>query len=80
MHILTEAFRGVQISGSSGICIVNGHPGSGKTYLVGEALERMQQEGALVACAKYDQYSEDVPYTATVQALQSILIVGPIHL
>jgi predicted ATPase len=80
LRILTEAFRGIQISSSSGICIVSGHPGCGKTSLVHEAMERMEQEGALVACAKFDQYSEDVPYTATVQALYSILIVGPVHL
>jgi predicted ATPase len=63
---LTEVFRGVYASGSSGICVVRGHPGVGKTYLVREALDMMRQEGALVACAKFDQYSEDVPFTATV--------------
>lgn len=56
----------VQASGNSGACVVSGYPGAGKTYLVRDALERMKQEGALVACAKLDQYSEDVPYSAIV--------------
>lgn len=57
----------MQTSGTSGVCIVKGHPGAGKTYLVHEALGRMREEGALVAGAKFDQYSKDVPFTATVQ-------------
>lgn len=67
MKRLVATFRTVQVSGTSGVCIVNGYPGAGKTYLVREALERMRQEGGLVASAKFDQYSEDVPYTAIVE-------------
>ena len=69
LHSLMDAFQVVQTSGNSGVCVVSGHPGAGKTYLVREALERMKQEGALVACAKLDQYSEGVPYTAIVLRL-----------
>ena len=66
---LVATFRVVHGSGASGVCIVKGYPGAGKTYLVQEALERMREEGALVASAKFDQYNKDVPYTAIVQPL-----------
>ena len=69
---LMDAFRVVQISGNSGVCLVSGYPGAGKTYLIREALERMRDEGTVVACAKLDQYSEDVPYTAIVKPCQSV--------
>ena len=69
----------MQVSGTSGVCIVSGYPGSGKTCLVREALERMKQEGALVASAKFDQYSEDVPYTAIVQPFRLLLMIGTTH-
>src|SRR5947207_15776736 len=64
-----ESFRSVQLSGNSEVCIVSGYSGAGKTSLVRSALEKMLQEGALTAYAKFDQFNEDVPYTAMVKNL-----------
>jgi predicted ATPase len=61
-----ESFQNVQLSGNSEVCIVSGNSGTGKTFLVRKALDRMMQERALTAYAKYDQFNEDVPYTAMV--------------
>lgn len=66
LHLLMESFRAVQLTGSSEVCIVSGYGGAGKTYLVRKALEKMVQEGALTAYAKFDQFNEDVPFTAMV--------------
>lgn len=63
---MLESFRAVQLSGYSDVCVVSGYPGAGKTSLVLDALERMTQEGALIAYGKFDQFNEDVPYTAMV--------------
>lgn len=81
LRLLIESFQNVQLSGSSKVCIVSGHSGSGKTFLVRKALDRMTQEGALTAYAKYDQFNEDVPYTAMVSKyLVFSLILGSMHL
>jgi len=63
---IMDSFHAMQSSGNSGVCIVTGYSGSGKTYLVREAMSRMTQEGALTTSAKFDQFSQDVPYTAIV--------------
>ena len=67
-----ESFRSVQISGNSEVCVVNGYSGVGKTSLVRSALDKMMQEGALTAYAKFDQFNEDVPYTAMVNSLSRL--------
>jgi predicted ATPase len=74
-----DVFRSVQQTGNSGVVILSGHAGSGKTYLVREAIERMTKDGALAATAKVDQFSSDVPYTAIVSNPSSQLTVGPMH-
>jgi len=61
-----ESYRAVQLTGISEVCVVSGYGGTGKTYLVREALDKMVQEGALAAYAKFDQFNEDVPFTAMV--------------
>jgi predicted ATPase len=62
-----ESYRAVQLTGiSSELCIVSGYRGAGKTCLVREALNKMVQEGALTAYAKFDQFNEDVSFTAMV--------------
>ena len=66
MNLLMESFREVQLTGNSGVCLVSGYAGAGKTYLVKKAMDRMIREGALTTYAKYDQYADDVPYLAMV--------------
>jgi predicted ATPase len=72
LDLLMESFRSVQLSGNSEVCIVNGYSGVGKTSLVSSALDKMMQEGALTAYAKFDQFNEDVPYTAMVNRLSCL--------
>jgi predicted ATPase len=67
-----ESFHSVQLSGKSEVCVVDGYSGVGKTSLVRNALDKMTQEGALTAYAKFDQFNEDVPYTAMVSSLSNI--------
>jgi predicted ATPase len=69
MQLLMDSFRAVQLSGNSEVCVVSGYSGAGKTFLVREAMDRMIQEGAQTAYAKFDQFNQDVPYTAMVHSL-----------
>jgi predicted ATPase len=71
-----ESFHEVLLTGNSEVCIVSGFSGAGKTCLVREALEKMTQEGALIATAKLDQFNADVPYTAMVRATPCVTEVS----
>jgi predicted ATPase len=75
-----ESYRAVQLTGGSEVCIVSGYGGAGKTRLVREALDKMVQEGALTAYAKFDQFNEDVPFTAMVISSVMSLKSGTMHL
>jgi predicted ATPase len=69
LHLLMESFRAVQLTGISEVCVVSGHAGAGKTHLVYEAMTRMREEGAMTAYAKFDQFNQDIPFTAIVYVL-----------
>lgn len=66
LNLLIQSFHEVQLTGKSEVCIVSGFSGAGKTCLVRGGLEKMAQEGALIATAKFDQFNADVPHTAMV--------------
>ena len=74
-----EVFRTVQQTGNSGVVIVSGHAGCGKTYLVREAIKRMAEEGALTVSAKVDQFISEAPYTAIVGGIIVNLTIGPMY-
>lgn len=74
-----DTFQYVQQTGNSGLVIVSGHAGSGKTYLVREAIKKMTEDGALAVSAKIDQFSSDVPYTAIVSRFIVNLTIGPLY-
>jgi predicted ATPase len=61
-----ELFRTLQQTGNSGVVIMSGLAGCGKTCLVREALKKMARDGALTVSAKVDQFTSDTPYTAIV--------------
>jgi predicted ATPase len=71
LHLLIESFHSVQLTGNSEVCVVSGYAGAGKTCLVRDAMEKMVQEGALAAYSKFDQFNQDVPYSAMVTPLPS---------
>jgi len=61
-----ETFRATQLSGASSVCCISGYAGIGKTSLARLALEKMREEGAITASAKFEQYNENIPFTAIV--------------
>jgi predicted ATPase len=66
---MMEIFETILPNGTSGVCVVTGYSGCGKTSLVRDALVKMRDKGALIASAKFDQFTKDVPYTAIVCSL-----------
>jgi predicted ATPase len=79
LHQIMEVFRNLQQTGNSGVVIVSGHAGCGKTYLVREAIKKMTEDGALAASAKVDQFTSDAPYTAIVSQIIVNLTIGPMY-
>lgn len=64
-----ELFQTLQQTGNSGVVIMSGLAGCGKTSLVREALKKMSRDGALTVSAKVDQFTSDNPYTAIVSQI-----------
>jgi predicted ATPase len=77
-----DIFRGVQLSGSSRLCCVNGFAGAGKSTLIHEALSQMKQDGSLTVSATLSQFHEEGPYWAIVFSLcgWDAKFPGPVYL
>lgn len=71
---LLKAFDQVNASRSRTLAIVHGPSGVGKSALLASLLSQLSLRGACVAAGKIDQYSNDLPYAALVQALESLIM------
>lgn len=69
--VLLESFDRVS-SGQGEILLVPGAPGVGKTALVNELQESIQQRNGFFVTGKFDQYRQDIPYFALRQALSEL--------
>jgi PAS domain S-box-containing protein len=52
---------------------VSGHPGIGKSVLVNEIHKPLVQERGYFIAGKFDQLNRDVPYSAIIEAFQSLI-------
>ncbi|MDI1442592.1 AAA family ATPase [Polyangium sp. 6x1] len=69
---LIESFEDV-LQGKRAIVLVSGYSGIGKSSLVQEILKPLAREKGYYISGKYDQHNRDTPYSAIVQAFDSLI-------
>ncbi|SMF60059.1 protein kinase domain-containing protein [Pseudobacteriovorax antillogorgiicola] len=68
---LDKAFQG-----ASELLLVSGYSGSGKSALINETHRMMSHVDRYYCRGKYDQFNQNVPYSAFVEALSSLINQG----
>ncbi|MDI1476521.1 AAA family ATPase [Polyangium sp. y55x31] len=61
------------LQGKRAIVLVSGYSGIGKSSLVQEILKPLAREKGYYISGKYDQHNRDTPYSAIVQAFDSLI-------
>ncbi len=69
---LVDAFE-VAAEGQSGLALVYGYSGIGKTSLVDEIQGRVVERGGRFVRGKFDQFKRGIPYASVVQAFQALV-------
>lgn len=59
--------------GRPGLVLVTGHSGIGKSSLINEIHKPITRSKGLFASGKFDQFRRNIPYSALIQAFQSLL-------
>lgn len=72
LNILLESFEQAS-SGTSGIMLVLGQPGIGKSALINEIYKPIVARKGYFIFGKYDQFRRDVPYSSIIQAFQGLI-------
>ncbi|WAS95277.1 AAA family ATPase [Nannocystis punicea] len=72
IRTLIESFDRV-LQGKRAIVLVSGYSGIGKSSLVQEILKPLAREKGYYISGKYDQHNRDTPYSAIVQAFDSLV-------
>jgi predicted ATPase/signal transduction histidine kinase len=70
---LLAALDRVAAQGETGVVLVSGDSGSGKSSLVNELRKAVISRRGLFASGKFDQYMRDVPYATLAQAFQGLV-------
>lgn len=61
------------ITGKIMLCTVSGYSGVGKSALIGALQDPINTSGGLFVEGKFEQYQRDVPFSALIEALSSLL-------
>jgi predicted ATPase len=62
----------------SGMVLISGYSGVGKTALIEEGRRRLASDGIVFAYGKFDQFNRGTPYDSVVQALRELVrVVAP---
>jgi histidine kinase len=69
---LMSAFRRIS-KGRSELLLISGDPGIGKSAAVHEIQKPIISRGGYFISGKYDQFRQEVPYSAIIQALQGLV-------
>jgi len=70
---LVATFGRIVESGVSGLLLVSGYSGMGKSSVVNELHKILVPSGGLMAYGKFDQYKRDIPYSTIIQAFQRLV-------
>jgi serine/threonine protein kinase len=73
VKVLLDAFEGVVSTGTSGLALVAGYSGIGKSAVVNELHKVLVPAGGLFATGKFDRYKRDIPYATLAQAFQTLV-------
>ncbi|WP_031527399.1 hybrid sensor histidine kinase/response regulator [Dyadobacter crusticola] len=71
METLLDAFR--QIGDCNKMVLVSGNSGIGKSSLVRELQTRVEAEHVLFITGKFDQYVQNIPFEAIIQAFKELV-------
>jgi predicted ATPase/signal transduction histidine kinase len=71
--ILVEALERVTLRGTTGLVLVSGYAGIGKSSIVSELHKVLVPSRGLFAAGKFDQYKRDIPYATLAQAFQELI-------
>ena len=70
---LVAAFERVVTGGASGLVLVAGYSGIGKSSVVNELHKALVPSRGLFAAGKFDQYKRGIPYATLAQAFQGLI-------
>jgi len=70
---LVAAFNRVVTEETTGVMLISGHAGIGKSSVVNELHKALVPPRGLFASGKFDQYKRDIPYATLAQAFQSLV-------
>jgi PAS domain S-box-containing protein len=73
LEILLASFDRIVTSGASGLVLVSGYSGIGKSSIVNELHKVLVLPRGLFASGKFDQYKRDIPYATLAQAFQGLI-------
>jgi predicted ATPase/signal transduction histidine kinase/GAF domain-containing protein len=73
IETLTAAFEQVAALGGTGVVLVSGDSGAGKSSVVNELHKALASRRGLFAAGKFDQYIRDIPYATLAQAFQGLV-------
>ncbi len=72
LDLLCDAYARIT-EGGIGIIMLAGYSGIGKSTLVGEFQKQVTAQGGYFISGKYDQFQQDIPYSAVIAAYQSLI-------
>src|SRR3982075_938663 len=73
VKVLLDAFERVVVSGTSGLALVAGYSGIGKSSVVNELQNAIVPPRGLFIAGKFDQHKRDIPYSTLAQAFQILV-------
>ncbi len=73
VKILLDAFERVVVNGTSGLALVAGYSGIGKSSVVNELQKAIVPARGLFVAGKFDQHKRDIPYSTLAQAFQTLV-------
>ena len=73
VKVLLDAFERVVTSGTSGLALVAGYSGIGKSSVVNELQKAIVLPRGLFIAGKFDQHKREIPYGTLAQAFQTFV-------
>ena len=73
VETLLAAFEQVATLGGTGVVLLSGDSGAGKSSVVNELHDALAARRGLFASGKFDQYMRDIPYATLAQAFQGLV-------